>query len=501
MKKYRVLFFAWLVLGIRIVNAQQNLVPNYSFEQKVQCIDGFGEFNDYIFDWTGQGFGVGWGSGLSWFTAQCNSHYYASVPDNVMGYQYAHSGASYAGITTFLNDGTINEIDFRNYIQVKLYSTLKTNTKYCVIFYVSLADICDYACNDMGAYFSDSALYSNPTCRVKSNFTPQIANDPINNPLIDTVNWIKIAGNFIAAGGEQYIVIGNFKGDASSYIDSVGSNFPSIDDDELSAYYYIDDVSVLEVIQAHAGRDTLLCNGSKTLIGKDTAIPGVSYHWSPITGLSNPNAAQTFASPTVTTTYTLTVINDSMEVKSCGCPDSLTKDSVTVSVYNIPVTVCCSSAITIGQSVALTASPAYKYVWFPNAGLNKDTGLSVIVSPTVTTTYTVMGTDSTGCIARDSLTITVNPETCGEVFIPTAFSPNQSVNNIFYVRGDCISGMDFRIFDRWGNKVFKSQNQSKGWDGTSNGKPLTMGAYVWELNATLQDGTSIDKKGNVTLVR
>jgi gliding motility-associated-like protein len=61
--------------------------------------------------------------------------------------------------------------------------------------------------------------------------------------------------------------------------------------------------------------------------------------------------------------------------------------------------------------------------------------------------------------------------------------------------------MDFMVFDRWGNKVFESQTQSKGWDGTNNGKPLTMGAYVWELTATLQDGTTIDKKGNVTLVR
>jgi gliding motility-associated-like protein len=90
---------------------------------------------------------------------------------------------------------------------------------------------------------------------------------------------------------------------------------------------------------------------------------------------------------------------------------------------------------------------------------------------------------------------------CGEVFIPTAFSPNEAHNSILYVRGPCIASMDFMVFDRWGNKVFESQNSDKGWDGTYKGQPMNMATYVWLLTATLQDGTSISKKGNVTLVR
>ncbi|NNM95393.1 MAG: gliding motility-associated C-terminal domain-containing protein [Bacteroidia bacterium] len=63
------------------------------------------------------------------------------------------------------------------------------------------------------------------------------------------------------------------------------------------------------------------------LIG-DTAVQGVSYSWQPTNGLSNPNAAQTYASPTVTTTYTLTVKNDS--ISGCACADSLSTDTVTI---------------------------------------------------------------------------------------------------------------------------------------------------------------------------
>ena len=61
--------------------------------------------------------------------------------------------------------------------------------------------------------------------------------------------------------------------------------------------------------------------------------------------------------------------------------------------------------------------------------------------------------------------------------------------------------MDFNIYDRWGNKVFESENQSIGWDGTYLGLPMNTGTYVWYLKAALNDGTVVDKKGSVALVR
>jgi gliding motility-associated-like protein len=92
-------------------------------------------------------------------------------------------------------------------------------------------------------------------------------------------------------------------------------------------------------------------------------------------------------------------------------------------------------------------------------------------------------------------------ESANCLFVPNAFSPNQSVNNILYVHGPCIASIDFNVFDRWGNKVFKSQNLNSGWDGTYKGQPLNVGTYIWYVKATLFDGTSIQKHGNVALVR
>lgn len=429
----KTIFILLYIFSFSFIYAQQNIVPNFSFEDKLRC-PGQDDFNGFVADWTGQGsYSTG---GLNYFTANCSTPA-LSVPSNEMGYQNAHTGVSYAGITTYLSQYSFNpnNYDYRSYIQVMLNNPLIEGVRYCVVWYVSLSDTSMYECSDMGAYFSDSMVHYSNRNAVKSNLIPQIANDPVNNSLTDKKNWTKITGSFISAGGEHYIIIGNFKDDAHSYIDSIGSNAPPVALQlACAAFYYIDDVSVLEVMQAHAGKDTLICNRGEALIGRDTAIPGVSYHWLPTVGLSNPNAAQTYASPTRTTTYTLMVINDSM--KRCGCPDSLTTDSVTVEV-------CIDS--------------------------NKN----------------------------DSETTVEN----NNVFVPTAFSPNGSANNILYVRCDCIASMDFNIFDRWGNKVFESQYSNKGWDGTHNGKPMDMGTYIWELKANLQDGTEIRRRGDVTLLR
>jgi len=91
---------------------------------------------------------------------------------------------------------------------------------------------------------------------------------------------------------------------------------------------------------------------------------------------------------------------------------------------------------------------------------------------------------------------------CANIFIPDAFSPNNDgQNDILYVRSECIKTIVFEIFDRWGNKVFETNSESIGWDGTYRGKPMNTGTYVYYLNATLFNGSTVEKKGNVTLVR
>ena len=110
-------------------------------------------------------------------------------------------------------------------------------------------------------------------------------------------------------------------------------------------------------------------------------------------------------------------------------------------------------------------------------------------------------TDSLGCTATDTVTVNVDI-LCGQVFVPNAFSPNgDNQNDILYVRGACIKYMDFSIYNRWGEQVFHTTDPTIGWNGVWRGVPCENAVFTYVLKGTLLDGTQIDKKGNVSLIK
>ncbi|MFB6306831.1 MAG: gliding motility-associated C-terminal domain-containing protein, partial [Flavobacteriales bacterium] len=74
-------------------------------------------------------------------------------------------------------------------------------------------------------------------------------------------------------------------------------------------------------------------------------------------------------------------------------------------------------------------------------------------------------------------------------------------NDILYVRGNNIKKMIFRVYNRWGEKVFESKDQENGWDGTYEGKQLDPGVFAYYLEITCFGGVTHFEKGNVTLIR
>ena len=88
------------------------------------------------------------------------------------------------------------------------------------------------------------------------------------------------------------------------------------------------------------------------------------------------------------------------------------------------------------------------------------------------------------------------------VGIPSGFSPNgDGQNDILYVEGAAIATLDLKIYNRWGQLVFETTSQSKGWDGTFNGQPQPIDAYAYVLIVNFIDGTAKTLKGNITLLR
>nr|MDQ3048616.1 gliding motility-associated C-terminal domain-containing protein [Bacteroidota bacterium] len=153
------------------------------------------------------------------------------VPNNDIGYQYAKTGQAYAGFYTYTGI-------FREYIQTPLIANLVPSQNYLVEFYVSLGDTFSIATHSIGLYFSDTAI-STATSGAVINVTPQIANNVVDNQLIDKIGWTKISGTYVANGSEQFITIGNFLDDSSSDTTQLSEgSYPY-------SYYYIDDVSII----------------------------------------------------------------------------------------------------------------------------------------------------------------------------------------------------------------------------------------------------------------
>jgi gliding motility-associated-like protein len=191
---------------------------------------------------------------------------------------------------------------------------------------------------------------------------------------------------------------------------------------------------------------------------------------------------------------------------------SIINDTVKT-IVNLPIPpilkVSNDTSICNDVSVNLFASGGNSYIWSPSAGLNNDHASDPVANPQITTTYIVTATDSNNCIAKDSVKITVKdcpPDTTKptsfSLDVPTAFSPNgDGVNDVLYVRGTNISSIDFSIYNRYGSRVFSTNNINIGWDGTYKGEKQPVETYAYTLKAITIAGKEILKKGYVILLR
>ncbi|MGE0561663.1 MAG: gliding motility-associated C-terminal domain-containing protein [Flavobacteriales bacterium] len=219
-----------------------------------------------------------------------------------------------------------------------------------------------------------------------------------------------------------------------------------------------------------------------------TASGGNSYVWS--TGEVTPSITST---PSDTITYWVTASIGS-------CSDS---DTITVNVIqnpNVIVSPAISTTIVQGQTVELTASGASSYTWTPSEGLSCINCPVTIASPEITTVYCAT-TVVDGC--PDTTCVIVNVDIiCGELFVPSAFSPNgDGVNDCLSVYNNCIESMDFKVFSRWGEVVYQSIDVNDCWDGSFKGTPLNTAVFVYKLDAVLLNGEEVKLKGNVSLIK
>lgn len=260
-----------------------------------------------------------------------------------------------------------------------------------------------------------------------------------------------------------------------------------------------DDVTILTVPYpvANAGPDQTICYNTSTLL--NGSHNGNSFSWSPTSYLSNPTILNPVVTPPRTVTYVLTVFDNQ------GCPKP-GRDTVTVIVNpRVRAYAGRDTSVIVGQPLQLFATGGVSYSWTPATGLNNPTIQNPVGTYSAnidTIMYKVVVRDNIGC-ADSSYVIVRVFQTAPSIFVPTAFTPNSDgLNDV--ARPICVGIRKinyFNIYNRWGELVFTTTENEKGWDGRINGVLQSTNVFVWIVSAEDYLGGKYFDKGTVTLIR
>jgi hypothetical protein len=229
-KQLKIIFcFLFFVFCLK---SQINLVPNPSFEIYTSCPNSAGQI-DFASPWFQPGTGT-----PDYFNSCASAMNFVNVPVTFMGNSFAHNGVGMAG-ELFYDNVSASSLIYREYLAVKLSSTLSNNQKYYISYYLKLADSSRYATDAISVLFTTDSIHKNSYDTISR--VPQINNQP-GNFILDKSNWTKMRGSFTSSGTENYMYIGNFepqKTNDTLFVGGGGSmqynNFP---------YYYFDDICV-----------------------------------------------------------------------------------------------------------------------------------------------------------------------------------------------------------------------------------------------------------------
>lgn len=191
-----------------------------------------------------------------------------------------------------------------------------------------------------------------------------------------------------------------------------------------------------------------------------------------------------------------------------------------VIVYEKPVAyfVATPTTVYIPNTVLTTTNLTTNgntYVWYFGDGDS-----SFLFSPTHTYVtegnyqITLIATSQFGCTDTFNLPTLISAETYSEIQVPNAFTPNpngpnedgsydpaSSDNDVFHPVVTGVKKFEMRIYNRWGELLFHTQDVNVGWDGYYKGKMCTQDVYIWKINAETEDDKKIDRAGDVLLLR
>jgi gliding motility-associated-like protein len=232
-----------------------------------------------------------------------------------------------------------------------------------------------------------------------------------------------------------------------------------------------------------------ICIGDKTTL---SASGGNSFSWTPSEGLNVTNKGAVLASPKITTVYTVEV----SEYSACG-----KTTTVMVSVNPKPeVYAGRDTSYNLNEAIFVNAVGTGTLTWVRGEDIVCLDCPYTQVYPRRNGCYLVQAVNDFGCAVTDEVCIQLTEDFT--VYIPNTFSPNNDgKNDQFLIFGENISDISMEIYNRWGVKIFYSDDFKQGWDGKYKDAICPVGAYTYVIRYTGLDRKKYTKTGNVNLIK
>ena len=180
------------------------------------------------------------------------------------------------------------------------------------------------------------------------------------------------------------------------------------------------------------------------------------------------------------------------KIDSCIISEPFLITTTNLDVLKIPV----DTGLCAGDTLLL--APAIDGITYKiNGAINANVSINTPGS------YTITASDVYGC--EKVFNVNVTKWDCSDcnAYVPTSFTPNNDgLNDLFKPKFYCaIARFHFSIYNRWGTKIFETNDINKAWDGIYAGKELPLGSYVYLIDYTTAPGVTKTSKGLITLLR
>ena len=353
-----------------------------------------------------------------------------------------------------------------------------------------------------GTYWVTATSFGCPvisdTLTVISQPSPQVS---LGSDITIDCNSTFILDPIVIGGSGIYSYLWN-NNSTDSLLNAGGGYFSVVVTDDQTGCYGEDSINIVE----DAAPNTVISGGGSICADGSTVQINFSYDGLIPWDLQYFNETDTFIQSNIqTSSYSfLTSVAGNYEILSVydynNCLSNIS-GQVSVQVNQMPQAVLNPDEYTIyiGDTLYLELGDDYSiYQWYD---INNDSiGNNSILSVYQAGEYYVYVEDQNGC-SDISNVVNVNEVPRTELYVPNSFTPNADMHNeLFVVYGENIKTYSMKIFDRWGDLLFESEDIQKHWDGYFMGEKVEQGKYLYHIEIVGEDNVLFTKSGIINLI-